>query len=325
VPIYDSIRGALTLGGDRLAVDGVLMIGEHGNYPLSATEQIVYPKRRFFEETLNVFDESGRVVPVFNDKHLADNWEDAKWMYDEAKKRGIPMMAGSSVPVTWRKPAVRLEPGSELERVVAISCGPLEAYGFHTLEALQAIIERRGQGEKGVTSAQLIEGPAVWEEAKRGAFDLALLREAAARMENPWPTDQSLEQYIVKPVLFQLRYADGLPVSILHVGHQHSAWCVAWREKSGEVGSTLFWTQEERPLNHFSFLLQGIEQMMLSGKPTWPVERTLLTSGILHSLMVSKQQGGTLQETPHLAIQYSTDWSWQEPPPPPPGRPLDQQ
>jgi hypothetical protein len=190
---------------------------------------------------------------------------------------------------------------------------------------LQAIIERRGTGERGVQSVQTLSDSAVWEAAERGEFDQALLREASSKMEHPWPSDKPLEEYLIKPILFQLVYNDGLHVSILHVSHQYSAWSIAWRETSGATGSTLFWTQEARPLMHFSYLLQGIEQMMLTGKPAWPVERTLLTTGILHALMNSKQQGGTLVQTPQLNIDYATDWVWHEPPAPPPGRPLDQQ
>jgi hypothetical protein len=325
VPVYDSIRGALTLGGQSLAVDGVLLIGEHGTYPLSPTEQVQYPKRRFFSEVLEIFDESGRVVPVFNDKHLADNWSDAKWMYDQARKRRIPLMAGSSVPLTWRRPAIALQPGTELDRVVAISCGPLEGYGFHTLEMVQSIVEKRAGGETGVKSVQTLSGPSVWEAARQDKFDQGLLREASARMEHPWPTDRSLEEYLVKPLLFQVQYNDGLPVSILHVSHQYSAWAIAWREKSGAVGSTLYWTQEARPLMHFTYLVEGIEQMVQSGKPAWPAERTLLTTGILNTLMISRRESGKLIETPNLAIGYSTDWTWHEPPAPPTPRPLDQQ
>ncbi|MGH2351186.1 MAG: hypothetical protein ACRDJN_06190, partial [Chloroflexota bacterium] len=107
VPIFPTIRQALTLGGDRLAVDGVILIGEHGDYPENERGQQLYPRRRFFEETVAVFEESGRVVPVFNDKHIGYAWEDAKWMYDTSRRMGFPFMAGSSLsvqPVSWRKP-----------------------------------------------------------------------------------------------------------------------------------------------------------------------------------------------------------------------------
>ena len=104
VPIFPTIREALTLGGDSLAVDGVVLVGEHGTYPFNEKGQHMYPRRRFFEETVAVFKQSGRVVPVFNDEHLAWNWEDAKWMYDTASEMKIPFMAGSSMPVSPRIP-----------------------------------------------------------------------------------------------------------------------------------------------------------------------------------------------------------------------------
>src|SRR5690606_2980944 len=81
-PIADTVADALTLGTGRLAVDGVLLVAEHGRYPVSETGQVQYPKRRLFEKVVEVFRKSGRVVPLFIDKHLADNWSDAKYIYD---------------------------------------------------------------------------------------------------------------------------------------------------------------------------------------------------------------------------------------------------
>src|SRR5579864_2166039 len=50
VPIYPSIRKALTLGGQELAVDGVLLIGEHGDYSWNEKQQQLFPRKYFMEQ-----------------------------------------------------------------------------------------------------------------------------------------------------------------------------------------------------------------------------------------------------------------------------------
>jgi hypothetical protein len=106
--IYPSIAEALTLGGNKLAVDGVVIVGEHGDYPKTPKGQVQYPRYRFFQETVKVFQASGKSVPVFNDKHLSWNWEWAKEMYDTSRSMGFPFLAGSSLPVTWRIPSLEM-------------------------------------------------------------------------------------------------------------------------------------------------------------------------------------------------------------------------
>src|SRR5229473_1200564 len=161
--IYDSIAAALTLGGKELAVDGVLCIGEHGKYPSNAKGQILYPRRRFFEGVTDVFAKYKKSVPVFNDKHLAATWEDAKWMYDKARELFVPFMAGSSIPVTWRRPPLRLQRNCELVEAVQIGYGPFEGYGFHALDGLQCMAERRKGGETGVKAVQTLQGEEMWK------------------------------------------------------------------------------------------------------------------------------------------------------------------
>ena len=114
VEVYPSIRGALTLKrgsagpwptaedweDGELAVDGVLLIAEHGDYPYNERDRRLYPRRHMFEQVCGVFSGSGRSVPVFSDKHLSYDWSDATWMYDRARELGVPFMAGSSLPVT---------------------------------------------------------------------------------------------------------------------------------------------------------------------------------------------------------------------------------
>src|SRR5689334_2458440 len=49
VPIHPTVEEALTLGGSKLAVDGVVIIGEHGDYPKNDRGQTLYPRYKFFK------------------------------------------------------------------------------------------------------------------------------------------------------------------------------------------------------------------------------------------------------------------------------------
>ena len=51
-------------------------------------------------------------------------------------------------------------------------------------------------------------------------------------------------------------------------------------------------------------LVQNVAEMMTTGKPAYPVERTLLTTGMLAALMDSKAGGHQRVETPHLGVKY---------------------
>jgi hypothetical protein len=320
--IFDSIQKALTLGGDKLAVDGVLLICEHGNYPRSESGSIQYPKRRLFGEIIKVFEASGRVVPVFSDKHLEDDWADIEWFYGEAQRLRIPLMAGSSLPTTWRHPEVDVQRGQSLKEIVAVGYGALDAYGFHALEMVQCLAERRMGGESGVNQVRCYEGDAVWTAGKEGVFDRRLLADALTRLKDrPLPAGASIEELIKRPVLYVIDYRDGLKASVFMAGGPVREFCVAWKYADERIQSTCFWLQDGRPFMHFTYLLKGIENMMQTGKAAWPVERTLLTSGLLDAALQSKQRSGQVIATPYLKIAYQSPWAWQMPPAPPPTRP----
>lgn len=321
VPVAGSVRDGLA------SVDGVFLVAEHGDYPHSATGATVYPKRRLFAEVVAEFDRTGRVVPVFNDKHLADNWADAKWLYDTAKAKKIPLMAGSSIPGTWRYPPADVKRDAKLKQVVGLSYHTLDAYGFHGLEFLQALAERRAGGETGVVRVRCLTGPAVWAAEKDGTFDRKLLDAAlAALKERPIPKGKAVEELVKEPSLVVIDYADGLRVNLFTLNYAIAEWAAAWQYADGTVEACTTYTQEARPFTHFSVLLKGIEKMMLTGKPTWPVERTLLTSGVLDAALISQKAGGKPTETPYLAaVKYQSSWNWQQPPPPYPDRPLEKQ
>jgi hypothetical protein len=324
--IKSNIADALTLGTGKLAVDGVLLVAEHGDYPLSPSGNHQYPKRRFWDETIRVFRESGRVVPVFIDKHLSDNWEDARAIYDSARELEIPLMAGSSVPGTWRSPAADVDRDARIDEIVAFTYGSTDAYGFHGLEAVQALAEQRRGGETGVRSVQCLSGEAVWQAVDEHRLDPELF-EAALRRSPGYDRGKALDRKAVRaPKLMIVEYEDGLRAFILEMNGAVGSWTAAWRYRDDRrIESTQFRTQEARPAAHFTQLLHGIEQMMLTGKATWPAERTLLTSGTLDALLRSHAQGGRLIATPHLHVTYRSGWRWKQPPPPPPGRPWSEQ
>jgi hypothetical protein len=324
--VSETIADALTLGTGRLAVDGVLLIAEHGEYPKSALGNTQYPKRRFWEEMLKVFRSSNRVVLVFLDKHLADNWEDAKFIYDSARQWKIPLMAGSSVPGTWRRPPADVKRGARLREIVGITYHITEHYGFHALEAIQALAEQREGGETGIKSVQSFAGDAVWRAFDEKAFDTELFTAAWERLAEPRGRGRPLREVVREPKLFRVEYADGLRAHLLELNGAAGEWTAAWRyADDGRIESSLFWTQEGRPAMHFTLLLHGIEQMMLTGQPTWNVERTLLTSGALHALLISLKEDQRRVDTPYLLLRYRPSWRWSDPPPPPSMRPWAEQ
>ncbi len=318
------VADALTLGTDHLAVDAVLLIAEHGAYPGSDTGQTVYPKRRLFEQIVAVFRQTGQVVPVFIDKHLADNWADASWIYDRARALEIPLMAGSSLPVTWRYPADDVYKERRLKEIVVLSYHTLDGYGFHALEIAQALAEARIGGESGVVRVRCVQGAEVWERLKNRDVEPDLLNHASAVLRNKPPQDRSLPDLVKEPTLFQVTYRDGLAVQVLTLNGAVGEWSAAWRYSGDStVHASLVYTQEARPFMHFTYLLRGIETFFLTGKPAWPVERTLLTSGVLDRLLISRKDAGRSLETPELRLSYQSSWRWSQPPPPPPDRPLD--
>ncbi|HUQ92998.1 MAG TPA: hypothetical protein VM120_15055, partial [Bryobacteraceae bacterium] len=122
---------------------------------------------------------------------------------------------------------------------------------------------------------------------------------------NPMRKPVPLEEEALRPVLFLLNYKDGLRTASLIIRPSGAHWTFACQRKgSAQIESTLFGlTQRSRTLPHFDGLVKCIEDMFISGKPGYPVERTLLTTGALSFLFQSKKQGKRL-ETPELDVRY---------------------
>jgi hypothetical protein len=300
--VTKTIADALTLGTGKLAVDGVLLVGEHGNYPFNDKQQQLYPRYEFFQQIVDVFRKSGRSAPVFVDKHLSWNWEKAKQMYDWSREFKFPFMAGSSVSVTFRRPELDFPLGVEFEDAIMVGGGWTSDGGiFHNLETLQCFVERRRGGETGIRAVHHLENDAVWKAAEEGRWSKELMKAAFSRAEK---LGTGRPEDVRNPVLCLLEYNDGFRASVLMLGGLVSEYLVAFRVKGRPaIDSALCYIPTENS-NNFSMLVHGIAQMFQTGKPSHPVERTLLTTGALSMLMESAYQGHKRLETPMLKVAY---------------------
>lgn len=310
--LYSSIAETLCCGGKSLAVEGVLSIGEHGTYPKNARGQILYPRRRFFEEITQVFRASKKTVPVFNDKHLAATWDDAKWMAEEAAKLFVPLMAGSSIPFTWRRPELKPAKQTPFVAAVQLGYGPLEGYGFHALEGMQCLLERRVGGETGVKSVQAFTGKAMWDALDALPHAEALLQAALKLVPSHARSDlRTTTSKTADAAVFVLDYRDGLKAALamlngwLYEG-DGGAFIFAGKIKDKPPVACHFYLQQPDPFAHFGQQLRAIEALIHTGHAPVPLERTLLTTGILEAALISLHEKGRKIDTPHLAIKYAS-------------------
>jgi hypothetical protein len=317
--IYDSVAAALRCGGDKLAVDGVLLIGEHGSYPLSDLGQTKYPRYELFTQIADVVEKDGRPIPVFNDKHLSWNIDWAFTMVERAKRLKMPFLAGSSLPVTWRMPSIDMPYGADVEELLCVAIGSVDSYDFHALEVLQCMAERRRGGETGVAHLQALRGDAVWKAMEsggwpQGGWDPRLFEACLSRSQtlaqtptgsHRYPTLAQMKEWVKAPVAYRYEHKDGLKVTMLLMNGLVGDFTFAARLKGqAEPLSTLFYLPPNPNVVYSAALMSKAEEMFRTGRPPYPIERTLLTTGLVQAGMESLSLGGKRLETPRLAIRY---------------------
>ncbi|MEY4790220.1 MAG: hypothetical protein RLZ61_2438, partial [Planctomycetota bacterium] len=327
--IYPTIAETLRCGTDKLAVDAVLIIGEHGTYPDNELGQKKYPRYEFFQKVVEVFKKDGMTTPIFNDKHLSWNWEWAKEMVDTSRKMKFPLLAGSSLPVTWRMPAVEMPENAQPEEVMCLAMGGVDSYDFHALEIIQCMAERRKGGETGVKAVQAIRGEEVWKRMASGSWEKggwnpklfeACMNRSQTLAQAPTyshrkPTTKQMVDWVKAPMAYRIEYLDGLKSTMLLMNGLVGDFTFAASLKDqAEPLSTLFYLPTNPNVSYSAALMSNAEEMFITGKAPYPVERTLLTSGILAACLGSLGNGQKRIETPHLKVGYQAGKStfWRE-------------
>jgi hypothetical protein len=317
--IYPGIAEALTLGTGKLAVDGVILVGEHGDYPHNEKGQTKYPRYEFFQQITSVFRSSQRSVPVFNDKHLSWNWTWAQEMVNTSGSLGFPLMAGSSLPVTWRIPSIEMPLGATVREALCICYGGVDSYDFHGFETLQCMLERRKGGETGVRSMKAWRGEEFWKAHAAGAWSKDLFHAALCRshtltparpgFNDIFPSTDQMKELLKDPVAFSYEHEDGARCSVLLLNGLIRDFNFAARLDNP---SKIISTQMYLPMpdgrttlaSFFSPLAFHMETLFTTRRSPYPVARTLLTTGLTAAGVESLYQNQARIATPHLSVAY---------------------
>ena len=311
VTIYPTVEESLTLGGSKLAVDGVLIIGEHGKYPRNEKGQTLYPRYKWFKQIVKVFENSGRSVPVFNDKHLSTDWNECAEMVADASRLNFPFMAGSSLPVTWRIPSVDMPRGSRLRESLCICYGGIDSYDFHGYETAQCMSERRAGGEAGVKSVQALRGEKLWPRVNEELLLAALARSHTCRGPEGYtystPSMSWVKQQNPNAAGFIVEHMDGFRTIMLMLNGFVDDFTYAGLLDNRIISCQMYLPMPPRYTtlaDFFNPLVNHIEHMVITGKVPFPVERTLLTSGMTLFGVESRHRGDMRIETPQMRVPY---------------------
>ena len=318
-PIYDSVAEALRCGGTELAVDAVLLIGEHGDYPKNEFGQTQYPRYELFKQVTDVYRADGRSAPVFNDKHLSWKWDWAREMVDLSEELGFALAAGSSLPGTWRMPSIEMPANAPVEEMMSVAIGGMDSYDFHALETIQCMAERRQGGETGVTAVQGLQGDAVWQamaagDWSKGGWDASLFEACLSRSQtlvqpesysHRYPTLEQIQEWVKEPVAYRIEYVDGTRATMLLMNGLVGDFTFAARIGGQSAPlSTLFYLPPVPNVMYSAELMAKAEATFMTGKSPCPIERTLLTSGLTEACVQSASTNQQRMETPHLHITY---------------------
>jgi hypothetical protein len=307
IPIFDSVGEALTLGSKELAVDGVVIVGEHGEYPTNLKGQWLLPRWWIYQQVMRVFEQSRRSVPVFNDKHLSYSWDEAKWMFDKSRELKFALTGGSSIPVYFRTPEIELEIDTPVRTSVVVGGAADEGALFHCVDVLQAFVERRRGGETGVAAVQCIRGPETWAWTERHPWAATLLESVRARLE----LQPGHFQALAAPNVCIVDYRDGTHAAV------YSARGVGWTyageiagQKEPTIVSMLGWPGPFDQYHASNAQPHWITETMVTGKEPFEAERLLLSTGIVAANMESNWENGRYSpvgrrlETPFMDMTY---------------------
>jgi len=171
------------------------------------------------------------------------------------------------------------------------------------------MVERRAGGESGVVAVTCLEGEQAWAHGQgEGAWWRELAEAACATVDGSGREEGAMEDHCENPALFLVEYSDGFRGAVVMLNGYLRELAYASRRQEGAVEATWFKCQghggEDGAYAHFSYLGLNVEEMFITGQPQYPLERTLLTTGVLEAALTSRHEGHVRLETPWLEFGY---------------------
>ena len=212
-----------------------------------------------------------------------------------------------------------------MKESVCACYGGVDSYDFHGLETAQCMSERRQGGEVGISSVHAVKGAKVWEMMAERPDTQRLLVAALSRsntlpVENGYPTGPVTFDWartvFPEPVAYFIDHRDGFRTTMFLLAIQDFNYA-GLRADTGEVIAC----QMHLPMpgsgattaDFFNPLVRYIEDMVIENRVPYPVQRTLLTSGMTLAAVESLHRGQIPVATPEMGVRYevggaSTFW-----------------
>jgi hypothetical protein len=242
-------------------------------------------------------------------------------MVEDSKRLKFPFLAGSSLPVTWRFPAIDMPIDTPLKESVCVGYGGVDSYDFHALETAQCMSERRRGGEVGIASVTALQGDAVWAEMDkseredtRKLFVAAMTRSHNLPVEGGFPTGPVSYEWGKKVMsgttAYFIEHLDGFRTTMFLCPIRDFNYA-GLRSDNGQIVSCQMYlpmpTHGSTTADFFNPLARHVETLILEGKTPYPVERTLLTSGMVIGGVESLAAGGAKYQTPQMQVVYRNE------------------
>ena len=107
-----------------------------------------------------------------------------------------------------------------------------------------------------------------------------------------------------EPTVYRFQYNDGLKRTMLLMNGLGKDFTFAARlQGEAKPLSTLFYLPPNPNVTYSAALMSKAEETFVTGKAPYPVERTLLTGGILEA-GIQSLASGKRTETPYMKVRY---------------------